>query len=246
MKEFIEALTHRIRSPVLGYYSVAAVALNWKPIFYLLAANEGVLERIAYVDANTTYWSVIIYPLAASLLLSLLYPWLQFVVLWLIRKPTRLRNTLYAENEHEHLAKKLEFEQLRGAIIAEREQQLIEKKKRDQEVEDIDNEELKQDLKAELHQLRNEEYGDKTISLVEAASLALKKVGIKADKTVTTGGSTGVRIWLTDHAPNEQLKLLHDELVSFHGKPVALDVRDFKSDEPIYSASRPSYLKKNK
>jgi hypothetical protein len=244
MKEFIEALTLRIRSPVLGYYSAAVVVLNWKPIFYLMAANQGVLERINYFDANTTYWSVVIYPLVTSLLLSLLYPWLHFVVLWLIRNPTRLRNALYAENEHEHLAKKLEFEQLRGAIIAEREQQLIEKKKRDQEVESLDNEELKQDLKAELHQLRKEEYGDKTIGLTEATSLALKKVGLKADKTGTTGGSTGVTIWLTGHTPDEQLKMLHDEVVSYHGKPISLDVRDFKSDKPIYSASRPSYLKK--
>ena len=244
MREIIEALTLRIRSPIFGYFVFAFFTLNWKPVFFLLVSNEDPLVRIEYFEKNSTLASTVWWPVLIAPVLGLLYPWLQLAVLKLIQLPTRLRNEIFAENEHSHLSKKLELERLRGELTAEKERQLIDRSKRDQEVDELTDDNLKQDLKAELHELRRGRYGDKDMPLLEAAYEGLGQLGIKADKVSTTGGSTGVRVWISSNVPHEQFNLLHEEIVSFHGKPIELEVHDYKSDEEIYRSQRPKFLEK--
>lgn len=245
MRELFEAITLRLRSPIFGYYVLASAALNWKPLFYLIVSIKDPIDRIKYFEEHTNLDSILWHPLLLAAIFAVAYPWVQLILLKIVQIPTRLRNNIHAENEHSHLQKKLELERLRGKLVAEEEMQLIERAKRDEKVEEVVDPNRKEDLRRRLNQLRQEKYGSKNLELLEATKHALEVLNIETDNLVTTGGSTGIRVWLSKEVPQSTLNLLHEEIVAYHGKPVALDVRDYLSDKTIFRQERPQFLQGN-
>jgi len=61
-----------------------------------------------------------------------------------------------ASSEHNVLSRRKQLEEARSNLLANTEQEFIERAKRDQELDLLQNEELKQKLKLELEQLRAE------------------------------------------------------------------------------------------
>lgn len=156
MKEILEAIESRIKSPVMGYFMLAFVAVNWKAIFYLVVQEEGVLERIAYFESNTDLTSLLTVPIITSCFISICYPWINYLFLFLCIKPTELKNSLQAQSEHKLLLKKQELEKMRSAILSNAERELIDRAKRDEELDAIKDKEIKERLKAEIDNLRME------------------------------------------------------------------------------------------
>lgn len=156
MKEILEALGTRIKSPVLGYYSIAFVIFNWKPLFYLFFQNEGVIERFSYFDDNTDFWSLIFNPVIFASALAVIYPWVNYLFLKTCAKPTDLRNLIQAQSEHNLLVKKQELEEARSALLETAEKELIDRAKRDQELNTIEDEEAREKLKSEINELREQ------------------------------------------------------------------------------------------
>lgn len=155
MKEIFEALESRIKSPVMGYFLLSFVAFNWQPLFYLIVENKGALERIDFFVGNTTWKSMFLYPFIASSFVAVIYPWINYAFLYLCLKPTELKNTLQAQSEHSLLLKKNELESLRTELEGTVESNIISRAQRDQEIESIDNEEIKEQVKSEIDKVRS-------------------------------------------------------------------------------------------
>jgi len=78
---------------------------------------------------------------------------------------------------------------------------------------------------------------------MRATRTCLEKSGIKPEEVCTTGGKTGFRVWAEQPYSKEILRVLHNQIVSLHGRPVALDVVNFMAEVQYYRSSRPSILK---
>lgn len=156
MKEMLEVFRTRISSPLFGYTVFAFIVINWKCLFYLFASETTALERIKYFEINTTINSLFIFPLILGIVGTIAYPWINFCLLKICSKPTDLINEAQANTEHNHLLKKLAFEKIRAAMKAEEEQQLIEEAKRDNEVESIEDPDVKEKLKYKIENLRSQ------------------------------------------------------------------------------------------
>lgn len=161
MNDFIDALKTRINSPVLGYFGFAVLAFNWQAFFFLFVQDNDVPQRIQFFEQNTTASSLIGWPLTFSLSFSVLYPWITLFVTWLSAKPMELKEVIQANSEHKILVRRKQLEEARSKLLANAEVELIERAKRDQELDMVQNEELRQKLRAELDQLRAERDSSK-------------------------------------------------------------------------------------
>lgn len=160
MKEILEAFGTRIRSPFFGYFSLSFFSLNWKAILILTMSNKSVNDRINEFEQMTSVGSLLWYPIALAILISITYPWVQYVFLLLASKPTNLKNILQSKSEHILLSKKKEFEQERLQLLSIQEEAVINQVKRDKIVEEIEDEDIKDNVKKKLESLREESFVD--------------------------------------------------------------------------------------
>ena len=156
MKEIFEAIDTRIKNPIFGYFIAALVALNWQAFFYLFADNGSAESRIFYFDNNTDLYSILIFPFLFSGTYSVAYAWINYLLIRICKWPTELKNELQADSEHNFLVKQKELEELRAEMLSSAESELIERAKRDVELNKIEDEKIKNKLKDELNQLRTE------------------------------------------------------------------------------------------
>lgn len=155
MKEIIQALESRIKSPIVGYFTLSFLLYNWQEIFFLLVDKSSAAERIKYFLDNTSQSNLLWYPLLFATVYTLLYPWINLVFLYLCRKPTDIKNSLQAKSEHKLLVEKNELENIRSKYLATTEQSIIEQAKRDLEINKIEDQELKDSVKSTVGSLRS-------------------------------------------------------------------------------------------
>ena len=160
MKEIYEAVESRIKSPFIGYFLISLGYLNWKPIYYLFASKLTALERVAYFEVNTSWLTLLVYPL----IFTLAYPWLSLIISLLSTKPLDLKNNIQAQSEHSLLIKRQELEEIRAQMMSTAEQEIIDRAKREEELENIDNENLKEKAQSEIEKLRADNVSEKTPS----------------------------------------------------------------------------------
>jgi hypothetical protein len=156
MKDLIDEIDSRIKSPLFGYFIFSSFALNWEELFYLVVHNGPVSDRIAYFNNGTDSWTLFFYPILLAVIYSLLYPWLQYVFMLFNTKPKGLQNSLQAQSEHKLLIKKQELEKARSNLLEETEIELIERAKRDSQLDDIEDKNVREKLQFEIDNLREE------------------------------------------------------------------------------------------
>lgn len=156
MKEIIEAFAARIKSPVFGYFILAWLAINWKPLFFLFFDLNQIDERIELFEKLTSIYTLAVLPFVVAAVAAVLYPWVNYTFLWICRKPTDLRNSIQAESEHKLLLKKKQLEETRSLILATRERELIDRAKRDEEIKSISDKNTKESLQNQIDHLRKE------------------------------------------------------------------------------------------
>jgi len=156
MNELIDAVSARIKAPYFGYALLAFIALNWRAIFLLGAMDAIPQKRLAAFDSQTSHLSLFIYPLLIGAAAVLLTPWIRFFFSYVSRKPFSLIDNIQLESEHKNTIRKTELEQSRSKFFAAKEQELIQRAKRDEEVLTIEDEELKERLSAQIELLRKE------------------------------------------------------------------------------------------
>lgn len=156
MKDVIDAVSSRFKTPYFGYATLAFIALNWRGIF-LLATTEGTpQERLAVFDGESSIYTLVVLPLLIGTLLAASTHWVQYIFGLISRKPAGLIEDLRLEAEHRKTIRQTELEQSRSDLFAVKEQELIERAKRDEEVARIEGDEAKEKLAAQLDELRRE------------------------------------------------------------------------------------------
>ena len=156
MNDVMDAVSSRIKSPYFGYAVLAFFALNWRGIFLLFALKSSPLERLAAFDQETSFWTLVFSPLAIGLAIALITPWLKLGFEWISKKPLERLDTLSLEAENRRLIMQNNLENARAQQFADREKELINRAKRDEEVEEIIDDESKGKLSAEIVELRRE------------------------------------------------------------------------------------------
>lgn len=166
MREFIDAVTTRIQAPYFGYSLVALLVLNWRAIFLLFMLDAPANERIAIFEQETSFWTIVALPLLAGAVFAILTPWSRYVFEHLSQKPFSLRDRLQINADHQRTILQTELEEARSELFGQKEEELIDRARRDDEIANIEDEEVKQRLVSELAALRAER--DKLSSLVSS------------------------------------------------------------------------------
>ena len=145
IKEIFDALGQRIKSPVFGYILIAFVACNWKPLYYVFFSGDPALEKFNFFDANTDSWSLYLWPLIFGLLSALVAPWVSNWGAWWATKPTNERRIREVNEAHKIISAKNKWAAERETEKANKEQALIDAAKRDLEVKEIDDDDVRKD-----------------------------------------------------------------------------------------------------
>lgn len=89
-----EAFVYRARNPFFGTFIIAWLCYNWNKVAYFLLSKEEVLTRIEYIKHkipdNSVLWGLsiphthsIIYPFLWACIMSVAYPFLTYVSIWI-------------------------------------------------------------------------------------------------------------------------------------------------------------------
>lgn len=198
MKDIIEEIDSRIKSPFFGYFLISFVAINWERLFYLIVDNGPVSARIEYFNNGSDLSSLIVCPFILASLYSIVYPWLQLAFMKLARFPTRLKNSLQAESESDLLTQRQALEKSRAKLFESREKELIERARRDAEADEIKDQGVREKLQSEIKSLReksdaaNDELGsDEEAVLID---IAQKQGLVDLETYITCSEFDAVRI----------------------------------------------------
>lgn len=154
MKDLLDAIGARIKSPYFGYSVFAFIALNWRPLFILIVSTTSPQQRIADFDSQTNVLTLLVYPLLFGFIIALSTPWIRFAFEYISRKPFELSDSLKLEAQNKNLIKQAQLEQSRSEYLAVKESELIERAKRDEALSEISDEDAKAKLSKEIDQLR--------------------------------------------------------------------------------------------
>ena len=156
MKDVIDAISSRFKSPYFGYAILAFFTLNWRGIF-LLVATKGTPEvRLTAFDSVTSSWTLVVFPLLAGALVAASTHWLRYIFGLVSLKPLEWMDNLDLEAEHRKTIRQSELEQSRSEFLAVKEKELIDRAKRDEQVAEIEDAEAKEKLTAQLEAMRQE------------------------------------------------------------------------------------------
>jgi hypothetical protein len=100
LKDAFEAMSQRIRSPIVGSIVLSFLVINWKAVAYLLFADQPLLVRFAFWDGNTEWWTLYLAPIFAGLIAALMLPWITLAGTWIANKPVSSRRILQSKAQH--------------------------------------------------------------------------------------------------------------------------------------------------
>jgi len=156
LKEIYDALSQRIKSPIWGYIILAFIAINWKALYYLFFSGKPTLMKFSFFEANTDVWNLYLYPLTFGLIAALAAPYVSNWGAWWATKPINAMRIREVSAAHKVLQAKNKLAAERENERAIYEQSLIDQAKRDQEISEIEDEEIRQDLEEKVKSSRDE------------------------------------------------------------------------------------------
>ena len=149
LKEAVDTIFYRAKSPLFGSIILSFVAWNWKPFVYLIWADRPIRARFLYFEQNID----VMYPLLIGLLLFAIAPIGKLLGSVVAEYPTHLMRMRQLKYDNLYETRKLQLENKRNRVLGEAEQQLIEQAKRDIEVEAIP-EDKREGLQKQIDELR--------------------------------------------------------------------------------------------
>ncbi|WP_180027659.1 hypothetical protein [Acinetobacter sp. YH16032] len=169
MKDLIDAINTRVKEPYWGFFLLSFLAFNWRALFLLCFAKGTAQEKIFLFDDQTTFLSLIVFPIITAVAIMLVTPWLKVLFGLVSGLAYEKLNSQELAREHKYIAEKNKLEQERTLEIANKEKDLIDKAKRDADIETIEHEEVKENLKKDIEELRVLKNAEKEI--LQAASM---------------------------------------------------------------------------
>ncbi len=97
LKEAYDAYSERIRSPIVGSIFFSFVAINWKPLWFLVFEEASARRKFEYFDGATNFLSLYFGPIFLGISIALALPWFQFVWARLVSRPIRMLKSYQAE-----------------------------------------------------------------------------------------------------------------------------------------------------
>jgi len=163
MKDLLDAINTRVKEPYWGFFLLSFLAFNWRGLFLLCFSTGIAQEKINLFDSQTNFWSLLICPVSTALIIVLLTPWLKVIFGFLTRKAYEIINSQVLKREYEYQKEKnlldkqlLVSDSMTTNLYESKEEELIERAKRDLEIEKIENDKVKKNLREEIEKLRNE------------------------------------------------------------------------------------------
>jgi hypothetical protein len=156
VKEVVDAVNNRLKTPYFGYAILAFIALNWRGFFLLVLSKGKPEEKLALFDAQTDIYTLLIYPLVIGAVVAATAHWFKYLFGLIERKPKELVENQQLEAEHKKTIKQAQLEQSRSDLFAVKENELIDRAKRDEAVADIEDLETKEKLIKQLDSIRTE------------------------------------------------------------------------------------------
>lgn len=159
MNDLIDVTKERIKSPYFGYCFLSFIFINWRA-FYILIKTKGLpLERLSAFDEATNNFNLFFWPFVFGGVVFLVRPWLEFLSEFISSKPSSLVMYMKLRNENNIIIRKSELEAARINLIDNKERSLIERAKRDGEIDMIEDEELRKEVKRKVGIVRIEGGG---------------------------------------------------------------------------------------
>jgi len=164
LKEYIEAWSQRIRSPVLGYFIISYTALNWQELFYIIFSDESVSVRLRFFELRTSWQSLYLWPAVCSVVAALFLPWVNFIFSWAtkeaILRSRQMQTSEAFKNELHKLRQRADLEDARAADDKAREDAKIAAAKRLEEVRSLNIPNLENEIIADRnkHEDQNNQY----------------------------------------------------------------------------------------
>lgn len=168
IKEIIETLGNRIKTPAYGSIIISALLINWKVIFYIIFANATVIEKFAYFDIHTSCWTLIFFPVILGLLFVFISPWIKYYTIRINRTPYEKFKNTQDGSQSSILLNKMRLQAERNKVLAKLEESLIDQTKRDERVEiEIKDSQKKKELKDKIESVRQTSHSTKQNKVVE-------------------------------------------------------------------------------
>ncbi len=150
LKEFLESLSQRIKSPIFGSVLVSFFIINWRAIAILLFDDRGLIERMDLFDGMTSWMTLLLSPFVLGLFLALVAPWVAYLGAYWAEKPTNLRRIREVKAASEVARIKAQL----GEELNREVDTLIASAKQDAEVAQIEDKDLREDLQRQIDELR--------------------------------------------------------------------------------------------
>lgn len=194
LKDSTEAWLQRIRSPIIGSVGLAFVALNWKALWYLVFADRPVAVKFHFIEMNTTWLSLYLWPILIGLAIAIASPWIKLGGSYIATNPTRrLRRLQSSEASHQRRIQltdsiaeeelKAKLEEATAKTEAEREKRAIDAAKRIEAASSIEGGSVVVDA---LVQQRSEASVPDNINVAEL----VKKLSLREKAIITVMGET--------------------------------------------------------
>lgn len=193
MGDVLDAVSARIKTPYFGYAVLAFMVLNWRAIFLLVMTDGNPAERLEVFDNNSSPVSLFLAPLLVGTLVAASAEWIRFFFEWVARNPKQWMEIHHLQAEHKRAILKTELEKFRDERFIRKEEDLIARAKRDEQVKEIENNEVKQQLQHELELLRRERDN---ISLVGAVQQEIAQPSKSAQELLLIMANQKGRIFL--------------------------------------------------
>ncbi|MBO9445501.1 hypothetical protein [Ruegeria sp. R14_0] len=165
LKDLSEAWSQRLRSPIIGSIAISFFAVNWQPIWYLLFADRPVRQKFLYFDANTSFFSLAVFPVLAGVILAMATPWLRTLGAWWAQRPNLRMNSIQHKAAHDLKVLEILMETERvdaeANLQAKQERAKIEAARRLEEAGEVGGEELKEDIEKDRQSNSGDQFNDR-------------------------------------------------------------------------------------
>lgn len=154
IRDFFDTTSSRVRSPIFGMIALVFFLLNWKPLYYLFFVDTPAAVRLRFFDMDTGIWTGIVIPIIVGFFGAIAYPWVAYIGATLVTVPVgKYRDLQEVEKQSRELNAKrhrLKIQIVESKMEAESERALIERAKRSQEVQAIDDDKIRSVLEKEI------------------------------------------------------------------------------------------------
>lgn len=154
MEDVVEVIKERIKAPYFGYSLLAFIFLNWRAFYFLVKTKGLPVDRLAAFDSATNNLNLMVWPFLLGAVAVVIRPWLGLLEDFFRIKPESLILELQFRSESKRIERQHKLDSDRRVVLASIEKDLIDRAKRDQEIDGIFDEKLKEQLRNKIVHVR--------------------------------------------------------------------------------------------